>query len=307
MVHGRSLELISYTADGTAHSLAADIGGWDRLPVASDGVIRDGAWGNVPSGETYIAPIEGSARGSVVINGSIPGLVIEPEAEFILRFDRGRLTHIEPAGCPAARWLHETQFERAQAVGDTHWSNLAEIGVGCNPAVQRLTGNMLFDEKAAGTAHVALGSNMFMGGTIHASIHCDMVTHQPSLVIDGHTVVDHGRLTFEERDWYMHYDHVSLEQSPLRMAAQVARSGVQADQAADGQLQRILRPEPGRVSACSVGDPETARYAQRLYTLIPDEGDWLRVDRLAARASLSPDLVRRLLHIMWRYDLIRVH
>jgi len=242
----------------------------------------------------------------VVINGSIPGLVLEPETEFFLHFARGRLTHIEPAGCPAALWLHETQFERAQAEGDANWSNLAEIGVGCNPAVQHLTGNMLFDEKAAGTAHIALGTNMFMGGTVHASIHCDMVTLRPSLVIDGHSVVDHGRLTFEERDWYVHHDNVSLEQSPLRMAAQVARSGVQTGHTADGQLQRILRPEPGRVSTCAVGDPETARYAQRLYALIPDEGDWLTVDGLAARASLSPDLVRRLLHIMWRYDLIRV-
>jgi hypothetical protein len=305
MVHGRSLELISYAADGSAHTLTVDIGGWDRLPVASDGVIRDGAWGNVPSGETYIAPVEGSARGSVVINGSVPGLVIEPEDEIVLHFDYGHLSHIEPAGGPAALWLHETQFVRAQVMGDAHWSNLAEVGVGCNTAVRRLTGNMLFDEKAAGTAHVALGSNMFMGGTVHASIHCDMVTRQPSLIIDGHTVVDRGRLTFEARDWYVHHDDVSLSESPLRLATQVARSGVQAGQTADGQLQRILRPEPGRVSACGVGDPETARLAQTLYALIPDEGDWLAVDRLATRATLSLDLVRRLLHVMWRYDLIR--
>jgi leucyl aminopeptidase (aminopeptidase T) len=305
MVHGRSLELITHTADGVAHNLTVDIGGWDRLPVASDGVIRDGAWGNVPSGETYIAPIEGSAHGSVVINGSVPGLVMEPGDEIILHFDLGCLTHIEPAGCPAALWLHETQFVRAQVMGDAHWSNLAEVGIGCNDAVQHLTGNMLFDEKAAGTAHIALGSNMFMGGTIHASIHCDMVTREPSVIVDGYTVVDRGRLTFEERDWYVHHDDVSLEESPLRLAAQVARSGVQAGQTADGQLQRILRPEPGRVSACSVGNPETARLAQRLYALMPDEGDWLAVEKLAARTDLSLELVRRLLHVMWRYDLIR--
>jgi hypothetical protein len=306
MAHGRSLELISYAADGSIHRLTADIGGWDRLPVASDGVIRDGAWGNVPSGETYIAPIEGSARGSVVINGSVPGLVMGPETEIVLNFDLGRLTHIEPAGCPAALWLDETQFGRARRVGDDNWANLAEIGVGCNRAVHHLTGNMLFDEKAAGTAHIALGSNMFMGGAIHASIHCDMVIRQPSLVVDSHIVVDRGRLQFRERDWYVHHDDVFLQDSPMRMAVQVARSGVQAGQANDGRLQRVLRPEPGRVSACSVGDAETARLAGRLYALIPDEGDWLVVERLAARAGLDLDLVRRLLHVMWRYDLVRV-
>ncbi len=33
--------------------LTADNGGWERLPVASAGIISHGVWGNVPSGETY--------------------------------------------------------------------------------------------------------------------------------------------------------------------------------------------------------------------------------------------------------------
>lgn len=306
MARGRTLELISYAANGTTHSLVADIGGWDRLPVASDGVIRDGAWGNVPSGETYIAPIEGSGRGSIVINGSIPGLVLEPDAEMTLYFDQGALARIEPVDGPAARWLYETQLSRAQGLGDIHWSNLAEIGVGLNPAVENLTGNMLFDEKAAGTAHLALGSNTFMGGTIQASIHCDMVTRGPSVLVDGRTIVDRGSLRFEPAEWHERYSDVSLEGSPLQTATAVARSGVQAGRAADGRLQRILRPEPGRVSACFVGDPETAQLAQTLYTLLSDEGDWLPVDRLATRAALNEELVRRLLHVMWLYDLVKV-
>jgi leucyl aminopeptidase (aminopeptidase T) len=83
MARGKLLELITYEVDGTPHHLTTDIGGWERLPVASDGVIDDGVWGNVPSGETYIAPIEDSATGSVVINGSIPGLVLNPNTQLI--------------------------------------------------------------------------------------------------------------------------------------------------------------------------------------------------------------------------------
>jgi leucyl aminopeptidase (aminopeptidase T) len=306
LARGRLLELISYGADGTPHSLTADIGGWDRLPVASDGVIGDGAWGNVPSGETYIAPIEGSAEGSVVINGSVPGLVMEPGTEMILHVSRGRVQQFEPDEGLAAQWLHETQIARAEALGDLAWSNVAEIGVGMNPAVPHLTGKMLFDEKAAGTAHVALGANMFMGGTIDASIHCDMVTWQPTVVIDGNMVVERGHLTFDPSEWHQHYAAVSLEGSPLETAAEVARSGIQAGEAANGQLQRILRPEPGRVSACYVGDPETARLAQTLYAVMPDEGGWLRVEDLADWAELEVGSARRLLHIMWYYGLLKV-
>jgi hypothetical protein len=306
MARGRTLELVSYAADDSAHKLVADIGGWERLPVASDGVISDGAWGNVPSGETYIAPLEGSAEGSVVVNGSIPGLVIEPNAEMVLTFERGRLARADPAGGPASTWLHETQIAKAQAAGDANWSNLAEIGVGMNQAVRKLTGNMLFDEKAAGTAHIALGSNAFMGGTVQASIHCDMVTRQPSLLIDGKLVVDRGSLHYVSSEWHEHHADVTLEDSPLGTAAQVARSGIQAGESSDGRLQRVLRPEPGRVSGCFVGDGRTAQLARSLYGLMPDEGDWLAVDDLARRAGMEDDLARRLLHVMWRYDLVQV-
>jgi leucyl aminopeptidase (aminopeptidase T) len=305
MARGKRLELISYAANGTPHHLTADIGGWERLPVASDGIISDGAWGNVPSGETYIAPMEGTGEGSIVINGSIPGLVIELDQEMVLRFEWGRLARIEPADGLAARWLHETQISKAQATGDLQWSSLAEIGVGINPAVESLTGNMLFDEKAAGTAHIALGSNTFMGGMIDASIHCDMVTREPTIRIDDKLVLERGRLAYVESEWHEHYSQVSLQGSPLREAIRVARSGVQANRAADGRLQRVLRPEPGRLSACFVGGPETARMAQTLYAMLPDEGGGVSLDELARRAHMDAQVARRVLHVLWQYDLVK--
>jgi hypothetical protein len=306
MARGQTLELISYAADGTPHRLTADIGGWERLPVASDGVIGDGAWGNVPSGETYIAPIEGSAEGTIVINGSLPGLVIEPGEEMILTFEWGRLTQVRPSDGPSARWLHETQIAKAQAAGDLEWSRLAEIGVGMNPVVTRLSGNMLLDEKAAGTAHIALGTNVFMGGTVYSTIHCDLVTRQPTLLIDGEVVVERGKLRYSEAAWHDRQADVVLEDSPLRGAVRVARSGVQAHSSPDGRLERILRPEPGRLSACFVGDSQTARFANTLYSLMPAEGSVLLIEELAQQANLDPDLTRRVLHILKRYDLIRV-
>jgi hypothetical protein len=304
LARGQSLELITRAPGGRPHRLEADIGGWQRLPVASDGVIIDGAWGNVPSGETFIAPLEGTAAGSVIINGSIPGLVVGPGQEIVLHFQRGRLARIEPEESPVARHLVETQIRHAKSLGDLDWANLAEVGVGLNPAVQRLTGNMLLDEKAAGTAHVALGSSFFLGGTVQASIHCDLVTRGPALLVDGKTVVEAGRLTYSEEDWHEHYKNVSPATSPWFAAGQVARSGIQATTSADGRLQRLLRSQPGRVSACFVGEPKTALLAQSLYDLLPVGGEWVAIERLASRAAISAGVARRVLHVMADYDLV---
>jgi hypothetical protein len=308
MARGRTLELITFgpnaTGDAGVHHLTVDIGGWERLPVASDGVITDGAWGNVPSGETYIAPVEGSAEGAVAITGSLPGRVLEPGEYLVLHFREGRLVQIEPEHGPTARWLDECQIQKAKARGDLNWSNLAEIGIGTNPKVTRLTGNMLFDEKAAGTAHVALGSNNFMGGWVVSAIHCDLVTIAPTILVDGIKILDRGRLCISEADWRENYAQVRLDDSPLATAARVARSGVQATASADRRLQRVLRPEPGRISTSFVGDDNTAWLANSLYDLLPVESDGIAIDLLTGRANLDRKTARRVLHVMWSFGLI---
>jgi len=274
------------------------------LPVASDGVIPDGAWGNVPSGETYIAPIEGSAEGTVAITGSLPGRVLAPGEWLALRFRDGRLVKVEPEGSPAARWLDEHQIQAAKAKGDLNWSNLAEIGVGLNPKVANLTGSMLFDEKAVGTAHVALGSNTFMGGRVTSAIHCDMVTRSATVRVDGVTVIDRGHLSSAASNWQENHAQIRLEGSPLATAAQVARSGVQAAVSGDYRLQRLLRPEPGRVSTCPVGDDATAWLANSIYNLLPADNGWCGLDALAGRAKLDRKVAQHVLHVMWVYGLI---
>ena len=302
LARGQTLELQSQAQDGTVHRLTADIGGFDRLPVASNGVIVDGVWGNVPSGETYIAPLEGSARGSVVINGSIPGLVVKPGNQIVLFFEQGRLKSIHPDDNRTAQFLQETQIHRAIAAGDENWRNLAEIGIGVNTAVDRLTGNMLYDEKAAKTAHIALGSNTFMGGKVDSSIHCDMVIKAPTIQVDGKTIVKKGRLHFVESEWREDHKQISMDRSPLQTAGFVARSGTEASLQFH-LLARVLRPEPGRVSACWVGNEETSRLAFGIYNRLPGNGEWLEVHHLFNNGQ-DPDTVRRVLHLIWDYGLI---
>jgi len=97
---------------------------------------------------------------------------------------------------------------------------------------------------------------------------------------------------------------VPVASSPWFSARQVARSGIQAVAAPDGRLQRLLRSQPGRVSACFVGEQKTALLARDLYDWLPPTGEWVAIDRLASRAGMSAGVARRVLHIMADYDLV---
>ena len=52
-----------------------------RTAHASSGLFREkGLWGNLPTGEAYLAPLEGRSNGVVVVDGSMAGvgMVLEP-------------------------------------------------------------------------------------------------------------------------------------------------------------------------------------------------------------------------------------
>lgn len=305
LTYGRNLELTSFQANGTSHTLNIPIGGLERIAVASDGIISDGVWGNVPSGEAYIAPIEGLAFGSIVINGSLPGLIISADSELILSFEAGHVSKIEYGNSVAADWLQETQIKPAIEAGDVEWSNLAEIGIGVNPGYDQLTGNMLLDEKLLQTAHIALGSNMFMGGQTNSIIHCDLVTLKPTITIDGLRILDHGQLVFNEAEWRQSYKDLDLSDSPLKDANHVCRSGVPVliDM---GRLQRCNFSEPGKMFPSFVGDNETAQLANTLYQALPVEGSRYNLTSLAGLGGLTLSQIRKVLHVMWLHEIIRI-
>jgi leucyl aminopeptidase (aminopeptidase T) len=148
----------------------------DALPLAPG----DGA--NYPSGEVFVAPHSDGADGVLVADLTVPytveGLV---DAPVTLRFEKGRVTSIE--GGRAADILRSI-VEAAGAGGDV----IAELGIGFNPTVGP-RGHVMLDEKAANTAHVAIGRNTGpYGGDNEATIHIDCVFSEPQIEADGRPV-----------------------------------------------------------------------------------------------------------------------
>jgi hypothetical protein len=147
----------------------------DALP------LQAGGFANYPGGEIFVAPHRDGADGVLVADLTVPytveGLV---DAPVRIRFEAGRAVSIE--GGRAADMLRRL-VEEATGDGDL----VAELGIGLNPAVQP-RGNALLDEKAAGTAHVALGASRGHGGDVDASIHVDCIFSAPQVWADSRPV-----------------------------------------------------------------------------------------------------------------------
>lgn len=164
--------------------LTLDLGG--RQGVVDTGELwQKGSCSNLPAGEACIAPVEGSARGIVVLDGSLAGWG-KLEEPVRLRVEEGYVTGVE--GGKAADWLRET-LEKYGALS----GNIAELGIGTNEKAV-VTGNILKDEKVLGTVHIGLGDNKALGGKVEAGIHLDGVILNPSVEIDGRLVIVEGQL-----------------------------------------------------------------------------------------------------------------
>ncbi len=156
-----------------------------RTAISDAGVLTErGAFGNLPCGEGFISPVEGTAEGTLVVDGSIAGVgAVETPVSLTVR--GGHL--IEATGAEGARLL-ELLTEHGP-----DGTNVAELGIGTNEEAT-LTGNILEDEKILGSAHVAFGASAAIGGTIQVPVHLDCVVLEPTVEIDGRPIVRAGEL-----------------------------------------------------------------------------------------------------------------
>ena len=145
-------------------------------PFETDVHITTEHFGNLPAGEIWCAPVETDAHGVLVCDGSIGdlGMVTSPVR---MTIRNGKIESIECEDKELLKKLNEVLYvdEEAHVIG--------EFGIGLNPGA-RITGNLLEDEKAFRTIHIAFGNNEEMaGGQNRSQTHRDFLVKDPTVTI----------------------------------------------------------------------------------------------------------------------------
>lgn len=161
-----------------------------RKVLADTGIITGiGAFSNLPAGEAFLAPVEGTAQGTLVLDWAP---MRKLDSHVVVEVKSGRAVSAE-GDDPYAAELS------AILESDPVKGNIAELGIGTNDMATR-PDNILESEKILGTIHIAFGDNSTFGGKVRVPFHQDYVFFDPTLkVIKGNEsvlVIDGGKPLF---------------------------------------------------------------------------------------------------------------
>ena len=152
-----------------------------RIWMNSDGQT------NMPSGEVYTSPVENAVNG--MVNFSYPCLYNGHEVEDVTLWVKDG--YIERWEAKRGKdYLDKTfQIEGARRFG--------EAAIGTNYSIDKMTKNILFDEKIGGTIHMAIGQSYLQtGGKNESSVHWDMIndmTKGGEIFADGAMIYQNGQ------------------------------------------------------------------------------------------------------------------
>lgn len=172
------------TPDGT--SLTFSIKG--RKAKTDTGILtKKGSVSNLPAGEVFLAPIEGSAYGRLILEYAPTHKLKRP---IILDVKDGMVRSVS-GNDEYVDVLKRKLSER------TENSNIAEFGIGTNDKASR-PDNILESEKILGTIHIALGDNSSFGGKVRTPFHQDFIFFKPTVILINkdrkRVLMENGRL-----------------------------------------------------------------------------------------------------------------
>ncbi len=161
--------------------------------IVSDGLYHDkGKWGNLPDGEIYTAAFK--ANGKMVIDelgdwfSPKYGVIKETPVTLLVKDSRIDFTTVK---CRNEELRREfLDYVRS----DPNGNRLGEFAIGTNIFLERLTGNLLQDEKIP-SVHCAFGDPYAeeTGANWQAKTHVDGIMLNCSIWIDGKQIMDAGK------------------------------------------------------------------------------------------------------------------
>lgn len=145
---------------------------------------------NMPSGEVYTSPVEDSVNGTIYF--SYPGFYRGKQVRGV------RLTvkdgYIESWEAEQGKPYLDHIFKLAGT------RRFGEAAIGTNQEIDRITNNILFDEKMGGSVHMAIGQSYLQaGGKNSSTVHWDMITDMKKT---GEIYID-GELLYENSTYLM--------------------------------------------------------------------------------------------------------
>lgn len=155
---------------------------YPRKWLLDTGILRRGKVENLPAGEIFTAPLEGKTDGVLVVDSfKNDGDVFAPKGTAIVIMD-GEAVIINRE-CKISKLFRKIKDSR----------NIAEFGIGTNYKA-KVIGNILQDEKAISTCHIAFGNNTSMGGKIYSEMHLDCILFKPTIHADKKLIMKNGKI-----------------------------------------------------------------------------------------------------------------
>jgi aminopeptidase len=175
--HLNRCSTVRYLSDGTDLTFSTQGRTW----INSDGQT------NMPSGEVYTSPVEDAVNGQV--HFTFPGLYHGTEVEGVTLYVKDG-------------YIEKWEARHGQPFLDHIFSmpgtrRFGEAAIGTNYDIDRMTKNILFDEKIGGTVHLAIGQSYLQaGGKNESPVHWDMITdmtHGGEIWADGEKIYESGK------------------------------------------------------------------------------------------------------------------
>ncbi|MEX2721126.1 MAG: aminopeptidase [Candidatus Wukongarchaeota archaeon] len=158
---------------------------------------------NLPAGEVFVGCEEERCEGTIYCPITIDRFNNKIIHDITLHYENGKLI-LEKIDADDKETIIQS-FKQALEIDkktekEIRTLNVGELGIGCNPSIDKAIGYILTDEKVTGTVHVAFGDNYSFGGTSRSIMHWDFVT-APGITlevkyIDGSTkiIIQDGKI-----------------------------------------------------------------------------------------------------------------